>query len=466
MAVPFLPKQISLRAISLYLASLAIVCTIFYRNIMGVDFLVMGIIWVILFFALSSRFSKIWGDIPEKKFIRKVIWTALTLRVIWVIFSYFFYFIKTGIPFEFGSSDALGYHNEALWFLEIGWGQAFDYLSRRSLADAGYPVYLAALYHITGGNIIITRLIKVVLSTWMCVLIYKLSKRNIGEKGGRMAAIFCCLMPNLIIYCGLHLKETEMIFLTVAALERADILLRKSKIKFFDILTVALLAVSLFFLRTVLGAAVVFAIFTSLIFSSNVLLGRWNRVVLISWAIIAAAVMAGGSIANEAMSLWEQRGDNQTAKRDYQVYKGVKWAKYATGTVMAPMMFVLPFPTMVDVDQQYNQQIMNGGNYVRNFMGIFVLIALFSSVFLLKNWRDLSLIWAYLFSYLGIICMSGFSNSERFLLPGLPLLLVMAAYGVYLIDRNNYRWVKVWYWVTPLMVIGWAVFKLGSRGLL
>ena len=133
---------------------------------------------------------------------------------------------------------------------------------------------------------------------------------------------------------------------------------------------------------------------------------------------------------------------------------------------MAPMMFVLPFPTMVDVDQQYNQQIMNGGNYVRNFMGIFVLIALFSSVFLLKNWRDLSLIWAYLFSYLGIICMSGFSNSERFLLPGLPLLLVMAAYGVYLIDRNNYRWVKVWYWVTPLMVIGWAVFKLGSRGLL
>ena len=114
MAVPFLPKQISLRAISLYLASLAIVCTIFYRNIMGVDFLVMGIIWVILFFALSSRFSKIWGDIPEKKFIRKVIWTALTLRVIWVIFSYFFYFIKTGIPFEFGSSDALGYHNEAI----------------------------------------------------------------------------------------------------------------------------------------------------------------------------------------------------------------------------------------------------------------------------------------------------------------------------------------------------------------
>ena len=123
MAVPFLPKQISLRAISLYLASLAIVCTIFYRNIMGVDFLVMGIIWVILFFALSSRFSKIWGDIPEKKFIRKVIWTALTLRVIWVIFSYFFYFIKTGIPFEFGSSDALGYHNEAIWFLEIGWGE-------------------------------------------------------------------------------------------------------------------------------------------------------------------------------------------------------------------------------------------------------------------------------------------------------------------------------------------------------
>ena len=194
--------------------------------------------------------------------------------------------------------------------------------------------------------------------------------------------------------------------------------------------------------------------------------GRWNRVVLISWAIIALVVMAGGTLANETLSVWEGRSENQAAKRDYQVYKGIKWAKYATGSVMAPIMFVLPFPTMVDVDEQYNQQLINGGNYVRNFFGIFTLIALFSAIFVKKNWRDLALIGSFIISYLGVICMSGFANSERFLLPGLPFLLLMAAYGVSLLDERNFKWVRIWYYIVPVMVIGWAVFKLGSRGIL
>jgi hypothetical protein len=383
-----------------------------------------------------------------------------------VVFSFFFFTFKTGVPFEFGSSDALGYHNEALWFQEIGWKAARDYLSRRSLADAGYVTYLGLLYSVTGGSIIVTRIIKALLSSWMCLLIYKLAKRNMGEEVGRMAGIFCCLMPNLIMYCGLHLKETEMIFLCVATLERADSLLRSSKFNFWKLLVTVLLAVSLFFFRTVLGATTIFAILTGLVFSSSAVMSRWNKVVLISWAIIGLGVMAGGSIASEALSVWEGRNENQAAKRDYQVYKGIKWAKYATGSVMAPIMFVMPFPTMVDVDQQYNQQLMNGGNYVRNFLGIFVLIALFSSIFVLKNWRDLSMLWAFPVSYLGVVCMSGFSNSERFLLPGLPFLLMLSAYGVSLMNARNFRWVKVWYWVVPVMVIGWAVFKLGSRGLL
>lgn len=433
---------------------------------MGLDFLVIGIVWVLLFFVLSMQFTRKWCAIDEKKFKRKLFWTALGLRVVWVIFSYIFFTIKTGLPFEFGSSDALGYHNEALWFREIGWQGASDYLSRRSMADTGYVTYLYLLYSVTGGSIIVTRIIKALLSAWMCLLVYNLAKRNMGEEAGRMAGIFCCLMPNLIMYCGLHLKETEMIFLTVAALERADSMMRDKKLNFWKMVVTVALVLSLFLFRTVLGATTAFAILTALVFSSNALMGRWNRVVLVSWAIIALGVMAGGSIATETMSVWESRSENQAAKRNYQVYKGIKWAKYATGSVMAPIMFVLPFPTMVDVDQQYNQQLMNGGNYIRNFMGIFVLIALYYSVLVLKNWRDLSMLWAFVVSYLGVICMSGFSNSERFLLPGLPFLLIFAAYGVTLLNSRNFRWVKVWYWVVPLMVIGWAVFKLGSRGIL
>lgn len=449
----------------IYFISLAIVSIIFINHMMKIDFLIIGIAWILLFFLLSVRYTRKWADIPEKNYIRKLFFTALTFRIVWVLFSYIYYFIKTGLPFEFGSSDALAYHDAAIWMKEIGWSQTMDYLSTKSIADSGYPIYLTILYTIFGDSVLIVRILKAVLGAWSCVLLYKLASRNVGEEAGRMAGIFCCLMPNLIMYCGLHLKEIEMIFLTIAALERADNLLR-TKVTFWKVLLLAALVISLFTFRTVLGVTVIFAIGTSLVFSSSTMMSSWNRVVLITWAIIAIMVMAGGTIANEAQSLWEHRSENQTAKRDWQVRKGVEWAKYATGTVMAPMMFVLPFPTMVDVDEQYNQQLIHAGNFVKNFMGIFVIIAVFDAILRRKNWRDLSLLGSFVISYLGVICMSGFANSERFLLPGLPFLLIMAAYGISILDKSYFKWVKLWYWVVPVMVIGWAVFKLGSRGIL
>ncbi len=427
--------------------------------------MLIGIVWVLIFFLLSARYSKKWLDIDEKKYLRKLFFTALVLRVLWVIFSYFFYIVKTGIPFEFGSRDSVGYHEAAIWFSELSWSETFDFLFAQSYSDAGYPIYLTVLYSIFGPNIFLTRIIKAFLSSWTCILAYKLAERNFGKEAGRMAGIFCALSPNLVIYCGLHVKETEMIFLMMAALERTDSLLRERQLKVWNVVITALLVVSLFFFRTVLGASVIFAFFTALVFSTSTVMTKWNRTTLIIWSVLAVSIFAGGTIANEVEGYWNTRGSNQSLKRQQQMNKGIKWAKYATGTAMAPMMFVMPFPTMVDVDEQYNQQLINSGNYVRNFMGIFVIIAVFNALLRKKNWRDFSLIGSFVIAYLGIICSSGFANSERFLLPGLPILLIIAAYGITLIDGRTYRYVKMWYLVVPIIIVGWAIFKLGSRGL-
>ncbi len=464
--VPFFPKQISSKAVTIYLLSLGAVSLIFVKYMLGLDFLIIGIVWVLLFFGLSSRFSRKWVDYDEKRFTRKLFITALLFRIVWVLFSYIFFIIKTGIPFEFSAADSFDYHACAEWYIDIGWSEASDRLALTPLSDRGYIIYLTGLYSIFGPNILITRFIKAILSAFSCVLIYRLARRNVGEPAGKLAGIFCCLMPNLIMYCGLHLKETEMLFLTIFALERADDLLRSKSVSVWKIIVVVLLTLSLFTFRTVLGVAVLFAILTALVFSSQSVLSRWNRTILIFWAVVGLLVMAGGTITNEAQGYWESRDENQVAKREHQMSKGVSWAKYATGAVMAPIMFVLPFPTMVDVDQQYNQQLMHGGNFVRNFLGGFVLLTLFSALFVKKNWRDLSMIGTFVVTYLGIICMSGFANAERFLLPGLPILLTLAAYGVTLLNGRNYQWVRVWFWIVPLLVVGWAVFKLGSRGIL
>jgi hypothetical protein len=98
-------------------------------------------------------------------------------------------------------------------------------------------------------------------------------------------------------------------------------------------------------------------------------------------------------------------------------------------------------------------------------MGVFVLITLFNALFVNKNWREFSLIGSFVIGYLGVISMSGFANSERFLLPGLPCLIILWAYGVASINAKNFRYVKLWYIVVVMAEVGWAYFKIGSRGL-
>lgn len=465
--VPFFPKPITNKGLFLYLISIITVSVVFMQYAMGFTFLLIGVGEVLLFFYGSNWLTVQWQSRSERQFIRQLFWMALAVRLIWVVFSYFFYSNHTGVPFEFDAADSLGYHGEGEWLAVESWQTVFDYLffSRSGYSDSGYCMYLTLVYKIFGVNIIIPRILKAFYSSFSCILIYKLVSRSIDEKVARMAAVFAMLMPNLIVYCGLHLKETEMLFLIVAFLERADYALRNRKITFINIALPIVLAMSLFLFRTVLGAVALFSFITALVFSPNRVVGKRRKFIIAFWVVLAISILAGGAIMNEIEETWLNRGANQETKRLEQTIRGNQWAKYATGTVMAPMVFVLPFSTMVDTDQQ-NQLVLHGGNYVRNFMGIFALIALVSALFVKKNWRDFTLIGSFVIGYLGIISLSGFANSERFLLPGLPCLIILWAYGMSILNAKSYRFVKYWYVIVPVMEIGWAVFKIGSRGLL
>ena len=465
--VPYLPKQISNRAIFVYAATLIVVSVVFMSYAMHFGYIALGFMWVLGFFLIVSHCTKVWRTISDKVFIKNLFWTALALRVIWVFASYFFYIQVTGIPFEFQARDSLGYHGDAEWLAEEPWSTTWDYLFGGILyADSGYPLYLTFLYKVFGPVIIIPRVINALLSSWTCVLVYRMSSRTFGEEVARMAGIMMAFMPNLIIYCGYHLKETLMLFLAVACLERIEYLTRRPKMSFWDFLLPSLLAGSLFFFRTALGAAAVFAFAsTVLVSSAPAMKHKGKRVALIAWGILALALFGGSTIATEVESLWEGRSENLENKRAQQTIRGNKWAKYATGTVMAPMIVVLPFATMVDVDQQYGQQAKSGGNYIRNFMGFFAILAMYEA-FRRKKWKDFVPIGAFVIAYLGVVASSGFSNSERFLLPGLPCLIMMWAYGISTLRAKTFKLLNWWCVLVFFMEVAWAYFKLGSRGIL
>lgn len=466
--IPFFPKQVSSRAIIVYLVALLSVSLFYSSFTMKFGYIALGIASVVGFFLLTYQWSSSWRSITEKRFIEYLFFIAIFLRIVWVIASYYYYIQVTGQPFEIDTADALSYHEEAQWLVKEGWPFTLNYLfgnSFRGISDSGYPLYLTIIYSLFGPSIIIPRIMKAFLSAYTCILIYRLSSRIFGDETGRMAGIMAALMPNLIIYCGYHLKETEMLFLEVAFLERMDYLIRSRKVSFKSILLPSLLALSLFSFRTVLGAAAVFSFATVLVFSNAPTMKKgWKRTALIAYGILGLIVVGGGTIMTEVEGMWEEREDNATSKRYEQTVRGNQWAHYATGTVMAPMMFVLPFSTMVDVDQQYAQQTKHGGNFIRNFMGFFALIAIYEAV-RRKKWRDFVLIGSFVLAYLGVVSLSGFSNSERFLLPGLPCLIMMWAYGVSALREKTYRFLIPWSFLVFAMEFGWAFFKLGSRGL-
>lgn len=465
--ISYFPKTIANKGLALYLASLVLVSVVFMNHAMDVVWFVLGVLEVSLFFLVSNNLTKKWERLNPKWFVRNVFWFAFLLRTIWVIFSYYFYSYKTGIPFEYDAADSIAYHGDAEWLAQEPWTTTWNYLfaNRARYSDSGYYLYLTFFYKIFGPSVFIARIAKCFYGAILCVLVYKLTTRTVNEQVGKMAAIFAMLMPNLIIYCGLHLKETEMLLLIVLFLERSDYAIRSRKITVWNILVPVLIAGTLFLFRTVIGVVTLFSFLTALLFSPNHMIKKGRRVALISWVVVGVMLLAGGVIMNEVEELWMNRNSNQDAKRTQQEMRGNQWARYATGTVMAPMVFVLPFSTMVDTDQE-NQMMLHGGNYVRNFMGVFVLISLFSALFFKKNWRDFALIGSFVIGYLFVISMSGFANAERFLLPGLPCLIIFWAYGLSVLNAKSYRFVKVWYFIVPIMEIGWAFFKIGSRGLL
>ena len=467
--IPYFPKQIASRAIVVYLIILTTVSLFYFNYAMSLGYIAMGIVSVVGFFMLAYFCSKAWKQKRESLYIEYLFLAAIFLRLVWVIASYFYYTSVTGTTFEFGAADSIGYHEEAKWLASEPWSTAWNYYFgpySYGISDVGYPLYLTVLYKIFGPVVIIPRIIKAFLSAFTCVLVYKITSRTFGESTGRMAGIMMAFMPNLIIYCGYHLKETEMLFLEVAFLERMDYLIRSKKVSFWNILLPTLLALNLFFFRTVLGTAALFAFASAVVFSSTPTMKKgWRRTVLIGWGVLGLMVAGGGRAATEVEAVWEGRDDNVANKRYEQTARGNQWAQYATGTVMAPMAFVLPFATMVDVDQQYGQQEKSGGNYARNFMGFFALLAVYEA-FRRKKWRDFALMGSFVIAYLGVVSLSGFSNSERFLLPGLPCLVMMWAYGIATLREKTYKLLTPWCVIVFLMEFGWAFFKLGSRGIL
>lgn len=479
----YMPKFVMKHAILVYIFALLACNAAYAPYTLEWQWWVFGIVEVCGFFYLGYMLIKSWMGLKPKVFVRNVFLLSFVLRVIWVILSYGLYQSWIGTPFSIGAGDEIFYDDVAHYGAELlrnGQWNIYEgihsYSKDTAFSDMGYPIYLSIVYYIFFDSILMARIIKAALGAWTAVLIYKLAKRNFGEYTGRMAAILCMLMPNLIYYCSMQLKEVEMVFLAVLFAERADFLLRQKKISLISILLLMLIPAYMFMIRTALAAVLVLAFFCALVLSSERVISWGRRVLLILMAAVFVAVMffSTTGIGRDVMDMWSEGGSGQQANMEWRSergkYEGIlsqSFAKYAGASVFAPMIFTIPFPTMNQMDGHENQMMIHGGNFVKNIMSYFTILALFVLLFS-GNWRKHVLPIAILCGYLVVLVFSNFAQSERFHQPILPLHLMIAAYGISLLSQQKQfsRWYNYWCVIMFVAALAWNWFKLAGRGLI
>jgi 4-amino-4-deoxy-L-arabinose transferase-like glycosyltransferase len=467
----YFPKYYTDKAMYVYFALLVCVPVIFGYP-MEWYFWIFGIVEVVGFFYFAHQLPIAWKNYSPKAFAKKLFTTALIIRVVYVMFSYWFYNEMTGMPFEFGAADVMFYNEMGQYghkLLSNGeWNllEKFKQYADLELSDSGYPIYLTFVYWIFDDSILITRIIKCFWSAWTCVLVYKLASRNFGDSVGRMSAIFCMLMPNLIYYCGIHLKETEMVFIIVLFAERADYAMRAKQLDWKALIVAIVTACILFLFRTALAAVAMIALATTLMLSSRKVLSLSKKIAIGTFVVLAMFATVGNQLMTEAEELLAQSGDNQSKSMEWRAERkgGNEFAKYAGAAVFAPLIFTIPFPTLVDTPNHENQRMIHGGNYVKNITSAFTIFALFT-LLLSGNWRKHVLIIAVGCGYLVVIALSAFAQSERFHLPALPFSLILAALGISMLSNKQKKWFNYWLILIFVANIAWAWFKLRGRGM-
>jgi len=470
MILPVFPKTFANKAVAVYLAALAVSTALLSKYAMDFKFMLFGIAEVLMFFFGVSALTRQWSKASVEVFEKHLFWWAFALRFAWVVFSYFFFTAQTGQPFEFGAADAAGYHAEAQWLSGCDWDYVIKYLftGRNGVSDSGYSFYLTCFYRTFGVNILLVRIVKSLLGAFLCVLMFRLATRNFGFETGRMTGIFCMLMPNLIWYCGMHLKEMEMVFLTVLSIERADYALRRDgKNKVGAFIVSGLSALLIFGFRTALGAVVFLSIGCAILLTSSKTLATWKKWFFGSLLAIGMLFTMGQQIISEINEIWESRNSTQETSMAWRAERenGNAFAVYAGKAVFAPLIFTIPFPTVVEVEGQEVQQMLSGGNYVKNITSFFTIFALALLLFS-GDWRRHVLPIAILCGYLLIMAFSEFAQSERFHLPALPFELMFAAYGITHINILELKIFKYWPFFIFVAIIGWSWFKLAGRGLI
>ncbi len=474
-----LPNWLIERSMGFFFISL-FACWLVWGYVPKYDLIFTTIISIVLFFFVGRHMSNKFSLLGEKKFLRSVFTAGLVIRLLWILYM-FFVFNPRYYGSRFGSTA------DVEWFMGFGvylseWlsGNSQYTLSEiielngSAIDDVAYPMLLGVEYLLTGGvsDVLVPYIVKSILGACCAICVYRITKRHFGEGAARMAAIFVCLNPNIIYWCGTMMKEAEMVFFCCLAVDKFDeALSSNSTLTIKSLLPGILCGFVVLFMRTTLGLAIFAAVMVHILLADRRIISVGKKIFMGALMVIVLSVVVGDHLMEQS------RGYIEKANSDYQKENmewrstregGNSFAKYATAGVFAPLIFTIPFPTF---NQAYEDQLLqiqlSGGSYIKNILSFFVIIVLIQFI-ISGEWRKHVFILGYTCAYLVVLVFSGFAQSGRFHMPIWPMLMIFAAYGVQLAktDKKMRKWFMYALYFEVFVCLVWNWFKLAGRGMI
>ena len=341
--------------------------------------------------------------------------------------------------------------------------------------DVGYPCWLAIINLLTFGesDVFVPFLIKCIVGAYCAICIYHVAKRHFGDGTARMAALFVALNPNMIFWCASMFKEAEMVFLCCLCVDLVDKTFTSgAKLTFKSLMPGIFAGFAIFFFRSSLAVVIFLAMFAHIVMASHRVMSAGKKI--IAGVMVAATLLVG--IGDSLLSQTEKfvdiaQSDDQKINMEWRSTRsdgGNSFAKYASATVFAPLIFTIPFPTFnVALESQVLQRQLSGGSYIKNIFSFFVLWVLITML-LSGEWRKHVFILAYTCGYLASLVLSKFAQSGRFHMPVWPFLMLLAAYGIQMAKTNPRmrRWFPIALAIEVVACLAWNWFKLKGRGMI
>lgn len=474
-----LPDWLIKNSIGFFLISL-LVCWLAWGHVPQYDLVLTTIISLVLFFYVGKSMSNQFSLLGEKTFLRSVFTVGFVVRILWILYMFFVF-----NPRYYGSRHGDGADTD--WFMDFGkylseWisGNSMHTLAEiidinmSAIDDVAYPMILGIEYLLTGGvsDVLIPYIVKSALGALCAIYAYRISKRHFGEGAARIAAIFVCLNPNMIYWCGTMMKEAEMVFFCCLALDKFDeALSTNSQLTIKALLPGILSGFVLLFMRTTLGLALFGAVMVHIILADKRIISVGKKVAMGILMVLVLSVVVGEHLMEQSKGYIEKaQSDYQHSNMEWRSERsgGNNFAKYASASVFAPLIFTLPFPTFNQAHAgQLLQVQLSGGYFIKNILSFFVIIVL-AQFLLTGEWRKHVLLIGYTCAYLVVLVFSGFAQSGRFHMPIWPMLMIFAAYGVQLArtDKRMRRWFTYALYAEVFICLAWNWFKLAGRGMI